>query len=144
METSQVVKLASRPGVYFSLDQCAFGLRVGKGPMEGELAKKPAALLTDVPELAEFVEKRRQSDHLPGPLFGGTAAQAAIYPPDFVKALVAGIRQALGTKPSKIPKWEKGFISGKAMGQVLLVVEAEAATVFFSPMFSHFQWSRRP
>jgi len=112
--------------------------------MEGELAKKPAALLTDVPELAEFVEKRRHSDHLPGPLFGGTAAQAAIYPPDFVKALVAGIRQALGTKPSKIPKWEKGFISGKAMGQVLLVVEAEAATIFFSPMFSHFQWSRRP
>lgn len=120
METSQVVKLASRPGVYFRRA-----------------------------ELPEFVEKRCQIDHLPGPLFGGTAAQAAIYPPDFVKALVAGIRQALGTKPSKIPKWEKGFTTGKAMGQVLFdyatgVVEAEAATTFFSPMFSHFQWSRRP
>ena len=75
----RVVALAALEGVYFIyLDQCAFGLRVGKGPMAGELAKKPTFLLTNVAELADFVGRKCTKSHIHGPLIGGVAAQAAI------------------------------------------------------------------
>lgn len=128
----RVVALAALEGVYFIyLDQCAFGLRVGKGPMAGELAKKPTFLLTNIAELADFVGKKCTKNHIHGPLIGGVAAQAAVYPPDLVRAIVSGIKHSLGIKTlDQHGQSEQGKRVGRALGQVLhqyavSVIEAE-------------------
>lgn len=95
--SKELQKLMDHPDVFaIAVDQCAFGLTVTKGRHRGRLAKKPTLLLTNVPEMAEFVERRCTKDHLHGHLLGGTAQEAARYTPQFTQALVNGIKAAVG------------------------------------------------
>ena len=133
LKRPRVQALLKRPGVFqITLDQCMFGLRVQKGPMVGELANKPTALLSNIPGLEDYVSRRCSKDHRHGHLIGGTAEAAAIYPPEFVKAMVKGIKQSLGLSYDKSTVVnEKGLQRGRAIGSVLFEYGRETNEVAF-------------
>ncbi|CAK9044748.1 unnamed protein product [Durusdinium trenchii] len=72
--------------------------QLDNGPVPGALAKKPTLLATNIEELCHYVERSCDKSHAHGPLIGGGAHQAAIYTPEFVKALVDRIKENLGYK----------------------------------------------
>lgn len=116
--SKELQKLMDYPDVFaIAVDQCAFGLTVAKGRHRGRLAKKPTLLLTNVPEMAEFVERRCTKDHLHGHLLGGTAQEAARYTPQFTQALVNGIKAAVGLGNTEDKS--EGFSRGRALGSCL-------------------------
>lgn len=133
LKRPRVQKLLKRPGVFqISLDQCMFGLRVEKGPMAGELANKPITLISNIPGLENYVGRRCTKDHRHGYLVGGTAEAAAIYPPEFVKAVVKGIKQSLGLPHCKSTADDaKGLQRGRAIGSVLFEYGKETNKVTF-------------
>ena len=114
-----VEKLLSHPDVYtIHLDMCRFGLRAQRGPFSGSLVKKPTLLATNIAEMAEHVTKVCQKTHQHGPLLGGAAEKAAEYTPSFVKALLEGIKSALGIKsPEKVQSTD-AFKKGKSLGSM--------------------------
>ncbi|CAE7623747.1 unnamed protein product, partial [Symbiodinium pilosum] len=74
------------------LDMCAFGLHAP----DGTLHRKPTVILTNVPEIAEALSKRCTQDHPHMPLMGGQLpADAAKYTPNFVDAILKGLRRHL-------------------------------------------------
>jgi len=82
---------------------CAYGLKIDRTRNletgeTGLLSKKPIAVLTNVPELAEYLNKRCDGTHKHGALLGGTAEAAARYSPQFVSAILKGIRAHMKTK----------------------------------------------
>lgn len=78
----RVIQLLERKDMYMiRVDMCAFGLKVWKGPTKDLLAQKPTGLVSNIPELLEFVEQRCSKDHRHGKLLGGNAAHAQVYPP---------------------------------------------------------------
>ena len=137
-------RLLQRPEVHrIRLDMCRFGLRAKCGPHEGELVQKPTVLATNIPEIAAHVNKVCQKTHRHGQLLGGAAKHAAIYTPSFVKALVNGIKEALGFKgDDRQPEALKQvFLFGKTLGvqariygQDCLEVDADVEMAYgFSP-----------
>ena len=99
------------------LDMCRFNLRAAKGPVPGALAKKPTLLATNIEELCHYVERSCDKSHAHGPLIGGGAHQAAIYTPEFVKALVDRIKENLGYKTmNQRSKHESPRKVGRALG----------------------------
>ncbi len=119
-QVSELQRLKARKGVFsIQMDQCEFGLRIEKGKQQGLLAQKPTLLLTNVIELADFVDRRCSKDHVHGQLVGGTAVDAARYTPEFTKALVEGIKSALGLGEGKA-KGGTAFARGKSLGTCLL------------------------
>ena len=103
LKRPRVQKLLKCPGVFqISLDQCMFGLRVEKGPMAGELANKPTALISNIPGLEDYVGRRCTKDHRHGHLVGGTAEAAAIYPPEFCQSCSERNQTITGTSSLQI------------------------------------------
>ncbi|CAK9108665.1 Copia protein [Durusdinium trenchii] len=97
----EMVSLLEEPEVYrLCLDLCQFGLRATKGPYQGQLVKKPTALISNIPELAKHVEKKCDKSHAHGQLLGGAAKPAAEYTPSFVQAILNGVKEVLGLKVS--------------------------------------------
>ena len=119
-QTEELQKLMTKPEVFsIKVDQCEFGLRIARGKQQGLLAQKPTLLLTNVNELADFVNRRCAKDHFHGQLVGGTAADAATYTPEFTKALVEGIKAALGLGKTTSKKGT-ACARGKSLGICLL------------------------
>ncbi|CAK8993884.1 unnamed protein product [Durusdinium trenchii] len=107
-------------------DMCQFGLKIAKGPMKDQLAQKSSGIMSNVPEVLDFVNHRCQKDHKHGKLIGGVAQYAQEYTPAFVQAIVCGIKEALGFKVSSsdrsVPKADnnlRGRKTGKAIGAIL-------------------------
>jgi hypothetical protein len=96
-----VKEMLSWPGVQLvRTDMCAHGMSVPSlgdgGIQEGLLNKKPTGILTNVAEIAEVLARARCSgNHRHGDLIGGTARQAQIYPDQFCKAILTGLRKHL-------------------------------------------------
>ena len=63
-----------------TMDQCMYGLQTPDGSGGMGLAKKPTKFVTQSPEIARELRRRRQGGHRHIPLLGGRAAAAAIYP----------------------------------------------------------------
>ncbi|CAK8990659.1 Integrase catalytic domain-containing protein, partial [Durusdinium trenchii] len=127
-----VKRLMEHPDVHrLELDQCRFGLRASKGPFKDMPVRKPTALATNLEGLAEFVEKKCLKQHQHGMLLGGSAKEAAVYTPSFVKALVAGIKAALGIAPTKKTTAEtlQWFQWGQAMGHLVYDYARETAAL---------------
>jgi len=99
------------------VDMCRYGLRAQCGPHQGELVQKPTVLATNIPEIASHANKVCQKDHQHGLLIGGAAKHAAVYTPAFVKAVVNGVKEALGVKmPKQPPELQQAFLFGKTLG----------------------------
>jgi hypothetical protein len=115
----RVRKLVENPEVHLvRADMCQFGLRAQCGPHQGELVQKPTILATNIDEIAAHADKVCQKNHHHGQLIGGAAKYAAVYTPAFVKAIVSGIKEALGIKayfkqPSHL---QQAFNYGKNLG----------------------------
>ena len=119
-EHPRFVELLQRSDIFMvRADMCAFGLKVMKGPMKGMLAQKPTGLVSNVPEVLELVDQKCTKDHRHGKLIGGVAHHAAIYTPQFIKAVVQGIKESLGLPIQSQDKNEPGRSSGRAIGAVL-------------------------
>ena len=72
--------------------------------------KKPTGILTNIPELGYFLEKRCLGNHEHGVLVTGTKTRKSQqYTPQFVDAILRGIREALA-KPSEVFLSEKKVI----------------------------------
>ena len=114
----KVRKLLENPEVYtVRADMCRFGLRAQCGPHQGKLVQKPTVLATNIPEIAAHANKVCQKNHQHGQLIGGAAKYAAVYTPAFVKAVVNGIKEALGIKMPKQPlELQQAFLFGKTLG----------------------------
>eukprot|EP00435_Cladocopium_sp_Y103_P022132 s1863_g5.t1 len=115
----RMVALLGHPDVYtIKVDMCQFGLRAQSGPSKGELVQKPTVLATNIAEMASHVQRTCDKSHHHGILVGGSAKMAAIYTPDFVKALVNGIKNALGIKAAKPNNQllNQTYFFGKALG----------------------------
>lgn len=118
-QLQEMMALLEEPEVYkIYLDRCRFELRAARGPFPGQHAKKPTALISNIPELAKHVEKRCLKNHEHGMLLGGAAKPAAIYTPSFVRALLNGIKEALEIKSSavKTKELQPWFQQGRALG----------------------------
>jgi len=115
----RVQKLVENPEVHLvRADMCQCGLRAQCGPHQGELVQKPTILATNIDEIAAHAHKVCQKNHHHGQLIGGAAKYAAVYTPAFVKAIVSGIKEALGIKarfkqPSHL---QQAFTYGKNLG----------------------------
>jgi hypothetical protein len=111
--------LVENPEVHLvRADMCQFGLRAQCGPHQGELVQKPTILATNIDEIAAHAQKVCQKNHHHGQLIGGAAKYAAVYTPAFVKAVVGGIKEALGIKaclqhPNHL---QQAFAFGKNLG----------------------------
>ena len=114
----KVKRLLDDEEVYtIRVDMCRYGLRAQCGPYQGELVQKPTVLATNIPEIAAHANKVCQKDHQHGLLIGGAAKHAAVYTPAFVKAVVNGIKEALGVKmPKQPPELQQAFLFGKTLG----------------------------
>ncbi|CAL1127455.1 unnamed protein product, partial [Cladocopium goreaui] len=113
----KMLELLDHPDVYqIRVDMCQFGLRAQAGPCKGELVQKPTLLATNIAEMAHYVQKTCNKSHQHGMLVGGSAKMAAIYTPHFVKALLHGIKNALGIKAAKPqnPQLHQAFLYGKS------------------------------
>ena len=111
-------RLLQEPGVYqILLDMCRFGLRATSGPYKDQLVKKPTMLVTNIAEMAAHVSRLCDKGHEHGQLIGGAASGAAIYTPAFVKAILRGIKAALGIKADTNGLPPEAVQKGKAMGQ---------------------------
>ena len=77
-------------------DMCRFGLRVpgtwNNGKQDSWPNQKPTGLLTNIPELQWYLEKRCMRDHAHGALVNGTAGPAQKYTGRFVSAVLRGLR----------------------------------------------------
>ena len=127
VENPRLQQLLKRPDVFvIYLDMCRFNLRAAKGPVPGALAKKPTLLATNIEELGHYVERSCDKSHDHGPLIGGGARQAAIYTPEFVKALVDGIKETLGYKTmNQHSKHEPPRKVGRALGALAFTYAKE-------------------
>eukprot|EP00435_Cladocopium_sp_Y103_P020466 s1075_g5.t1 len=114
----KVKKLLDNDEVYtIRVDMCRYGLRAQCGPHQGKLVRKPTLLATNIPEMAAHAHKVCQKDHQHGQLIGGAAKHAAVYTPAFVKAVVNGVKEALGVKsPKQPPELQQAFLFGKTLG----------------------------
>ena len=116
---SRVRTLVENPEVHLvRADMCQFGLRAQCGPHQGELVQKPTILATNIDEIAAHAQKVCQKNHHHGQLIGGAAKYAAVYTPAFVKAVVGGIKEALGIKAClQHPNhFQQAFAFGKNLG----------------------------
>ena len=97
--TPSLARLADQPDVFsVTVDMCGFGLK----SLNGLPALKPTLLLTNVEPLATVLHRRCDGLHAQhGPLLGGQAHLAAKYTPDFVQAILQGIKQ-------HVQNWTKG------------------------------------
>ena len=97
--TPSLARLAALPDVFnVSVDLCRFGLK----SLSGLPALKPTLLLTNVESLATVLHRRCDGLHAQhGPLLGGQAHLAAKYTPEFVNAILQGIKQ-------HVQNWIKG------------------------------------
>ena len=97
--TPSLARLADQPDVFsVAVDMCRFGLK----SLNGLPALKPTLLLTNVEPLATVLHRRCDGLHAQhGPLLGGQAHLAAKYTPDFVQAILQGIKQ-------HVQNWTKG------------------------------------
>ena len=113
-------RLCQRPDVtQIALDQCRFELRAMRGPFKGMRVKKPTCLATNIEGLGEHVEKKCSKNHHHGMLLGGSAQDAAIYTPSFVKALVNGIKAALGHSALKPKESHRQWYQwGQSLGHI--------------------------
>lgn len=115
----RVQALLDQPGVHqVELDMCQFGLRAQSGPDSGQLVQKPTILATNIDEIAHHVHKLCNKQHQHGHLIGGSAKAAAVYTPAFVKAVINGIKEALGFKMQKPQdqQLKQVFMCGRAIG----------------------------
>ena len=89
--TPEVQPLLQHPQVLrVVLDMCAFGLHAP----DGTLHRKPTVILTNVSEIARALSRRCTQDHPHMPLTGGQlTADAAKYTPNFVDAVLKGLRR---------------------------------------------------
>ena len=130
-KSKSLKRLCERPDVYtIYLDMCAFNLRATKGPAAGRLARKSTVLATNIPEIADYVERSCNKKHLHGPLIGGAAQQAAVYTPEFVKALLEGIKESLGFKSmSREQRHVPPRGAGRAIGSIAYEFALESRRV---------------
>ncbi|CAL1162763.1 unnamed protein product [Cladocopium goreaui] len=98
---------------------CTFGLRIAKGPDMDMLSRKASGLMSNVPEIMDYVNHRCTKDHKHGRLLGGVAKFAATYTPQFVQSVVCGIKEALGFKVESKDKKAPGRKVGRALGSIL-------------------------
>ena len=89
-----IERIAALPGVHkVSLDMCRFGLKV-KTKTGHQLVKKPTCLLTNSKIIAETLNKKCDGSHKHCRLEGGNlCSQAAVYSPDFCKAIVSAFKR---------------------------------------------------
>ncbi|CAL1150714.1 unnamed protein product, partial [Cladocopium goreaui] len=133
----KMLELLDHPDVYqIRVDMCQFGLRAQAGPCKGELVQKPTLLATNIAEMAHYVQKTCNKSHQHGMLVGGSAKMAAIYTPHFVKALLHGIKNALGIKAAKPqnPQLHQAFLYGKSIGiqAQIFAVDCQEANMDFA------------
>ena len=133
----KMLELLDHPDVYqIRVDMCQFGLRAQAGPCKGELVQKPTLLATNIAEMAHYVQKTCSKSHQHGMLVGGSAKMAAIYTPHFVKALLHGIKNALGIKAAKPqnPQLHQAFLYGKSIGiqAQIFAVDCQEVNVDFA------------
>ena len=83
------------------------------------LSRKASGLMSNVPEIMDYVNHRCTKDHKHGRLLGGVAKFAATYTPQFVQSVVCGIKEALGFKVESKDKQAPGRKVGRALGSIL-------------------------
>ena len=90
----EMIALARLPETHVVVaDQCMYGLTTpGADGGEPMLAKKPTRFMTTSEHMAKRLSTRCNRMHKHQHLVGGRCADAALYPPGLVKAMLLGIR----------------------------------------------------
>jgi hypothetical protein len=89
----EVIAVQKMEGVTTAVsDACVFGMTAVDSDGQERLVKKPTKWMSNAPRLLASLGYRCNGRHQHTPLLGGRAANAAIYPPELVLAIVRGLQ----------------------------------------------------